>query len=367
MEEQPTANLQNNKIDTVKQCLNCGTQLNGEYCHNCGQHVTDHAMTIKSFILNYLDNTYLWDNQHFKTIWRLISRPGMLTKEYAAGKFVSQVHPLKLIMFLLIVFITLFVFFGSDQNINNSIESATSDEFMFASLQMEEIYEDVEYLAKIKASSRDTVNIIAPVFLSEKYPTIIKAQHIDYDSEGNALDKWVAIVPHVFIEDEILKTNDEGIYQFNTKAGIAAEDIALFRAVWEQMSTLTSQYLPIILLLTVPFLAFSLQVVQRSRKCTYFTHFIFSMHYIAFAEVAIIVMYLMYLIAHPSLTLLNIIFTICSCVYFTMAFRVVYETSWFRSITKALLSNLIYYTICSMLFFAVFIIALIIVIEKFDV
>lgn len=367
MEEQPTTNLQNDEIVPTKQCLNCGTQLNGEYCHNCGQHVTDHAMTVKSFILNYLDNTYLWDNQHFKTIWRLISRPGMLTKEYVAGKFVSQVHPLKLIMFLLIVFVTVFVFFGSDQHISNTMNIATSDENMFASVQIEEIAENAEYLAKINASSRDTVNIIAPVFLSEKYPTIIKAQQINYDSEGNALDEWVAIVPHVFIEEEIIHIEDDGIYHFNTEAGIAAEDIALFRAVWDQMSTLTSKYLPIILILTVPFLAFSLRAVQRKRKRPYFTHFIFSMHYIAFAEVAIIVMYLLHLIAHPSLTLLNIIFTTCSCIYFTMAFRVVYETSWFRSITKAILSNIIYYTICFMLFFAIFIIAIIIVAENYDI
>lgn len=367
MEEQPTNNLQNNEITPSKKCLNCGTQLNGEYCHNCGQHVTDHAMTVKNFILNYLDNTYLWDSQHFKTIWRLISRPGLLTKEYLAGKYVSQVHPLKLIMFLLIVFITFFVFFGSDQSIKNSMDIATSDEFMFASVQIEEIAADEEYMAKVTASSRDTVNIIAPVFLSENFPSIIKAQHIDYDSEGNALDQWVAIVPHVFIEEEIIKPGEDGIYHFNTEAGIAADDIALFRAVWEQMSTLTSKYLPIILILTAPFLAFSLRVVQRKRKRSYFTHFIFSMHYIAFIEVTIIIIYLMHLIAHPSLSLLNLIFTTCSCIYFTMAFRAVYETSWFKSITKAILSNIIYYTICLFFFIVIFIIALIIVSENVDI
>ena len=103
MDDQSTMSLQQEEVDSTKKCLNCGTLLNGEYCHNCGQHVTDHTMNVKRFILNYLDNAFLWDPQHLKTIWRLISRPGVLTKDYLAGKFVSQVQPLKLNMFLLFI------------------------------------------------------------------------------------------------------------------------------------------------------------------------------------------------------------------------------------------------------------------------
>ncbi|MBR5332850.1 MAG: DUF3667 domain-containing protein [Muribaculaceae bacterium] len=351
---------------SLDKCLNCGTVLNGKWCHNCGQHITDHAMTVKQFILSYLDNTYLWDPQQFKTIWKLISRPGLLTKEYIAGKFVSQVQPLKLNMFLLVVFLTIFVFFGSDKRINNTMQEITHDEMMFASLQMDEISNDEGYLEKIKTSPRDTVNLIAPIFLAEKYPTIISAHKVFYNSDGKALDQWVSIVPHVFIEEEIIKTNDDGCYRFNTETGIAAEDIAMFKAVWDQMSTFSLQYFPIIILLTAPILAFSLRVVQRKRKRTYFTHFIFSMHYIAFVELIIIVLYLLYLIMHPSITLLNYIFTIFSCIYFARSFRVVYETTWFRSITKAILSNVIYYIICLSVFVTIFFITCMVVAMQFE-
>jgi hypothetical protein len=98
-EEQSTTNLQNNELDPTKQCLNCGTQLNGKYCHNCGQHITDHAMTVKQLIFGYLDNTYLWDSQQFKTIWRLISRPGELTRDYVAGSLCRRFSLLNSICF----------------------------------------------------------------------------------------------------------------------------------------------------------------------------------------------------------------------------------------------------------------------------
>lgn len=361
MKEESTENLQNKKIDPKSQCLNCGTNLVGEYCHKCGQHITNHTMTVKRFIMDYIDNTYLWDTQQFKTIWRLVSRPGLLTREYLAGKYVSQVQPLKLNMFLLIVFLTLFVFFASDQSMNNSMENLTNDEVFFSTLQMEEINDSEEYAEKIKKSSRDTINLIAPIYLAEEYPNIISSQKITFNSEGEALDQWVAIVPHVFIEEEILKLDENGCYRFNPEVGLAAEDIGFIEAVWEQMATLSSQYFPIIILLTAPILAFSLDLVQRKRKCNYFTHFIFSMHYIAFVELVIILIYLLFLIFEPSLMLLNILFTICSCVYFAISFRVVYETSWFRSITKAFLSNCIYYSICLSIFIALVFIACIIV------
>lgn len=364
MEEKSTTDLQNNEINLSKQCLNCGTQLNGEYCHNCGQHVTDHAMTVKSFILNYLDNTYLWDNQHFKTIWRLISRPGLLTKEYVAGKYVSQVHPLKLIMFLLVVFLALFVFFGSDQAISTTMQDLTNDEAMFAKIQLDDISEDEVYLEKIKTSPRDTVNLIAPIILTKDHPTIIQSHQIIYSSEGDDIDQWIAIVPRVFIEEEIIKPDEDGNYRFNTEVGMAAEDIALIRSVWEQLTSLIMQYLPIILSLTAPFLAFSLYVVQYKSKRNFFTHFIFSMHYIAFVELMTIVIYVFYLILDPSLALLNLIFTTFSCIYFARSFRTVYETSWFRSITKAILANVIYYSICFLTLIVLLFIACIVVVAQ---
>ena len=365
-EVQSTTNLQNSEFDPTKQCLNCGTELNGKYCHNCGQHITDHAMTVKRLILSYLDNTYLWDPQQFKTIWRLISRPGLLTNEYIAGKFVSQVQPLKLNMFLLVVFLTIFVFFGSDKKINDTMQEITSSEEMFAELRMDDLSEDEVILEKIKTSPRDTINLVAPIFIAEKHPSIIKTHQIIYNSEGDNIDQWIAIVPHVFIEEEILKLDEEGNYRFNPEVGETAEEIAIVKAIGEQMFTFLMQYMPIILFLTAPLLAFSLRAVQRKKKRSYFTHFVFSMHYIAFVEIMIIVMYIFYLIFHPSLSLLNKIFTIFSCIYFARAFHTVYGTSWFRSITKAILSNVIYYSICLLILGIIFIVTCVIVIEQLD-
>ena len=83
-------------------CYNCGAELHGMYCHACGQHATSKTPSVRAFISEYFNTAFIWDSQCLKTIWRLVSRPGKLTREFMEGKFISQENPLKLNMFLLI-------------------------------------------------------------------------------------------------------------------------------------------------------------------------------------------------------------------------------------------------------------------------
>ena len=340
-----------------KNCLNCGTELKGTYCHNCGQHITDHTITVKSFLLNYLDNAFWWDSKHFKTLRLLIGRPGFLTNEYLSGKFVSQVQPLKLNMFLLFVFITLFVSFSSPERINNPVQNLVDNDMFSSIVQMEFIKDDEVYFNKALASPRDTVEILAPLYIAQEYSSLINCHQVIYDTQGTDIDKWIAIIPHSFIEDNIIKSDANGTYRFNVQESHMVENLEIFKSVWDQLSELASVHFPMLILLTAPFLSLSLLIVLREKKRPFVTHFIFSMHYIAFVELIFIFIYLLYLIINPSTDILNIIFTFCSCTYLMLSFREVYKTSWLRSVTKALLSCGIYYAICFFIFCIVFIIA----------
>ena len=46
-----------------KYCLNCGAELQGMYCHVCGQEATSKTPTISAFILEYLNNAFIGDSQ----------------------------------------------------------------------------------------------------------------------------------------------------------------------------------------------------------------------------------------------------------------------------------------------------------------
>ena len=39
-----------------KHCLNCGSELQGPYCHTCGQQAVDPRPSVKSFVMEYIQS-----------------------------------------------------------------------------------------------------------------------------------------------------------------------------------------------------------------------------------------------------------------------------------------------------------------------
>jgi hypothetical protein len=349
--------VKNNDIP-YKHCLNCGSELNGKYCHNCGQQATSPNPPTKEFIMEYINNAFMWDSRFFHTLWQLIRRPGHLTNEFLSGKFISQVHPLKFNMFILFTFITLFLLFSDKDRINNSIKKYTDNEIVYHGIQIETIIEDQEYFEKVMQCPRDTVKLLAPLVLSTEYPEVISNIETIEDYEGEAVDKWVAAIPHILIEDKfIIKGETDDYYRFN-KTKQNTINLNILNMVWIQMVKLISKYFPMIILLTAPFLSLSLRLVQRKNKVPHIHNFIFSLHYIAFLEVLFIFIYILYLIGITHIIPLQFILMISSCTYLAIALRNVYKiNSWYKAIAKSLFISCVYFIICLIIFTFIFFIA----------
>ena len=338
-------------------CLNCGAELQGMYCHVCGQEATSKTPTVGAFVLEYFNNAFIWDSQFLKTIWALIRRPGYLTNEYLSGKFASQEHPLKLNMFMLFVFITLFVFFAGSEKMNDSVHSMTYDMDVRSALQIEFMIKN-EHAEQMKASPRDTVRLQAPFYLAEHYPDIISHLETIEDVEGEGFDKWVAVIPHTFIEEQIVVLDESGYYRFNSESEAGMEDLKLVNSVWRKMVELLTQYFPMLVLFTAPVLSMSLGFVLRKKRLPHIHHFIFALHYTAFLEVLMMIIYLLHLMVAPSMDVLECIMIIGSCVYLAMAFHRVYNSnSWTKAIFNSLFTSLIYFIIGLVIFLVIFLIA----------
>ena len=339
-------------------CLNCGTELQGHFCHVCGQGAVKKTPTVAAFIIEYINNAFIWDPKFFSTIWTLIRRPGHLTNEFLSGKFISQEHPLKLNMFLLFVFITLFVFFSSAEKMTDSVYSMTHDERVLSGILIESLVGDEEYAKKMEESPRDTVLLSAPLFLAQNYPQFIHSLEVQEDSNGQGLDRWVAVLPRVLIEDKILVRDEEGSYRFNEESKVGTSKLDIVNSLSAEMVRIASKYFPILLLLTTPFLSISLRLVQRKSHLPRIHHYIFALHYTAFLEVLILGIYILHLTVAPSMNLLKWVLIVGSCLYLTIAFRRVYATkSWWRAIVKSLLTCVIYFFILLLIFIGIFIAA----------
>src|SRR6266568_5217780 len=85
-------------------CENCGAELAGPHCAQCGQAAIDYRRSFRHVIVDVLDSFLNWDSKFFATIGLLIVKPWRLTNEFLAGKRVRYLHPLRLYLLASILF-----------------------------------------------------------------------------------------------------------------------------------------------------------------------------------------------------------------------------------------------------------------------
>ena len=361
MEEQSTGNLQKEKAAPYKQCLNCGTDLQGVYCHKCGQQASNPTPKVWEFILEYMNNAFIWDTKCLVTVWQLIRRPGFLTNEFNAGRFVAYEHPLKLNMFFLFVFVTLFLLFSDIHKAGESFSSLTKNELVRPYLSLSIVTEDPDYSLKMERSERDTVLLALPLEYAKEFPKIVHVVSEKTNHNGEKLDTLVASIPRILIQDKILTSNGSEVYAFSNTNDLVDQSMMLevLARLGKKLLEILTQYFPLIFLLTSPLLAFAVKLLHRKRKKPTISFFIFALHYTAFIELMLLLVYLLYLTIHPSFDVLEWIMILSSCVYLTIAVKNVYESnSWIKSMVKAFLISIVYSLICFMVFFIIFIIAI---------
>lgn len=79
-------------------CLNCGTELTGNYCHACGQHAHVHR-TLAAFFHDFLHGVLHFEGKIWRTLPLLAWKPGELTRRYVEGQRASFISPIALFLF----------------------------------------------------------------------------------------------------------------------------------------------------------------------------------------------------------------------------------------------------------------------------
>ena len=85
-------------------CLNCGAILKGKYCHACGQENLQVKESFGHMMNHAISDYFHFDHQFFHTLRPLFFKPGYLTNQYMAGKRVQYLHPVKMYIFISLVF-----------------------------------------------------------------------------------------------------------------------------------------------------------------------------------------------------------------------------------------------------------------------
>ena len=81
-----------------KNCLNCGAELVGDYCHACGQRAHVHR-SLGAFFHDLLHGVFHFEGKIWATLPMLAWKPGELTRAYIDGQRARYVSPIALFLF----------------------------------------------------------------------------------------------------------------------------------------------------------------------------------------------------------------------------------------------------------------------------
>ena len=85
-------------------CLNCGTNVQLEYCPECGQRTIDPDPTIRELLSEMAEEFLHWDGKLLATYRLLLRKPGELTREFLAGRRVRFISPLRVYLTCSVIF-----------------------------------------------------------------------------------------------------------------------------------------------------------------------------------------------------------------------------------------------------------------------
>src|SRR5210317_1201555 len=91
--------ISSNRLAGSANCMNCGTDLQGPFCHFCGQPDKNFLRFFPVLLRELLEDFLDFDSRFMRTMKPLLFRPGKLTRDYLDGRRYRYTPPLRLYIF----------------------------------------------------------------------------------------------------------------------------------------------------------------------------------------------------------------------------------------------------------------------------
>ena len=86
-------------------CANCDAELQGPYCHECGQTSDNHKRSVFHLAWEVVGDMFHLDGRLSRTLPDLFFRPGRLAKDYMEGRIARHVPPFRTFLVALLLYI----------------------------------------------------------------------------------------------------------------------------------------------------------------------------------------------------------------------------------------------------------------------
>jgi len=332
-----------------KNCLNCNAQLQGKYCHICGQENIEPKETIWHLIAHFFADITHFDGKFFATLKLLIFRPGFLSREYMAGRRASYLNPVRMYVFTSAFF---FLIFFSFFKVEDGMKTETSvNGKTLAEIDKMDSATFAAFTSDVnRGDNKPAIPMTRNVFgkyldssIKRSGITIFNHHYTSrtaYDSAlsaGAEKDSWITrqIIYKIF---DVNKKYNNDIRQI----------IVAFK------STLLHS-LPQMLFISLPLLALLLKLLYFRRRTFYYVnHAIFSIHLYIFIFIAMLFLFglskLNDQLHWGSISVLSTLMYLGLFFYEYKAMRNFYDQRRGKTIAKFLLLNLMFFIVIILLF-----------------
>ncbi|MDH4110317.1 MAG: DUF4286 family protein [Gammaproteobacteria bacterium] len=250
-------------------CLNCGFELTGQYCGNCGQRAQSRLISILELLRDAFGDLVDIDSRFWRTLVPLAVRPGSLTRDYLMGRRARFMPPFRTYLVLSLLFF-LIAFFDPHEELGflfEPQESGTQDEADAAGAAREEALGELEQQGIIAPRT--------PGAESEGLRIVI-----DGEDEGSSceLDDYDPADMPPWLARRLTKERLLVMCQRMT-----AEDGQGLRGFLDKLL----ENVPAGLFVLLPLMAFALNVLYPLSKRYYVEHLLFVVHFHAFVFLAL--------------------------------------------------------------------------------
>ena len=302
------------------QCLNCGTPLQGMFCHACGQKGVDLRKPFLTFVTEFLDAALNWDGRFAKTLFYLTLSPGRMTRNYVEGRRRRYVPPVRLFAVVSVAFFTV----------------ATFSDVVILNIALVETERSKSGAEETRDAPADEAGD-APAATVGQDPASQSTDAPDPDCKQRF--QMFATGATAIDHDRVCLLD----FQSHLRADLA-EAVGFNRRVMGGFATFVedprmlnnafNNWLPRALVLLMPLMAVMLRMVHWRRGQYLFNHLVFSLHYHTF----IFLMFITLFAVVPAFGAMAgaFLFFGSPALYLFVAMKRFYRQGWFRTIIKFL-------------------------------
>jgi hypothetical protein len=341
---------------TEKICLNCGADVQGRFCHVCGQENIEPKESFWHLVTHFVYDITHFDGKFFSTLRYLLFKPGFLSHEYLRGRRASYLHPIRMYVFTSAIFFLIFFSMRKEEEavkVNEKKDNAAAiiENLEERKQELQEKLADSSLPAVAKSPLQKALALTDSDLVHMRKDTLAKDHLLSSRRSGSVFgigernlhygsiaeyDSLQKLLPEKnrdnFIERKLVRQN------LHLKEKYKDDGKAIWTAILEKFRHMFPQ----MLFVSLPLFALLLQLLYiRRKKYFYVNHVVFTIHlYCATFIIILLGMLLNQIVvtlAGSSTDWIGIVFFLTGGFYWYKALRGFYEQRRFKTIMKYIL------------------------------